>query len=153
MRERRFYNRRENLVRNVGNEDVIFVVELVKQSSDVARYEGAVAGAPLAGIHRGAFAKVSIFSPVWLTNVSHREIPRLATVNPHLVCHVDKYSPRRNFDRAGRSDAVSREDSQAEVMNCTNINFAERGRRGVRRKRQITAGEFDVPALQNISSA
>lgn len=37
------------------------------------------------------------FSSVWLTNVSHRDILRLAIVNSHLVCHVDEYSPRRNF--------------------------------------------------------
>lgn len=87
---------------NVSSEDTTFIVELVKQSPDIARYESATVGAALAGICRGAFAELSIFSSVWLTNVSHREILRLATVNPHLVCHVDKYSPRRNFERDGR---------------------------------------------------
>lgn len=35
----------------------------------------------------------------WLTSVS--EILRLAMVNPHLVCHVDKYSPARSPRDAG----------------------------------------------------
>lgn len=65
----------------------------------------------------GASAKVSIFSPLWLTNVSHHEIQRLEPwVNPHLVCHVDKYSPVRRADGGGGNDhrkGTSRGDGRA----------------------------------------
>jgi len=59
-----------------------------------------MAGAPLAGIHRGAFGERE--------REREREIPELATVYPHLVCHVDKYSPRRNLDLTRDRVRVSR---------------------------------------------
>lgn len=45
LREFSLRNCQESLVRNVSGEDAIFVAGLVKQSPDVARYEGAAAGA------------------------------------------------------------------------------------------------------------